>query len=617
MFKKLFGGQTYPSDGIRIEKSAEQLSHEIALRFASKCYSPLEIAHYKDNFKALADHQDDIEYWKEETLCRFLCIPDSLHAGSVVYAMCTYLGAFPCSILSPVIVTREAMLKCITIFTSRYQKVLKNGDRDKTKLIFRSLAIFDRRTSMIMALEKQQPIKDGTFTEQELQDSRNTDHEKTGGSMHAPGFAVDEEEEDDDDLALAALDALDAIEVFKHDQKTDRKIALANIPSRNLKRLIELLLAIRWISAQESLASYSQSLTKSHLSRLDEVSGTIIQAFDPDATSQGISYQSFVNTVMMSVPYLFEPLSPLFERFLFSKNMDLSRHRDSVVQPSTIEPLSIRPQILGKVDEQNILDQATLAQLNLFLNLESNAEFHPLYSSTKDGTSLSSFSRQVLSWQSPTILLLKGTTPALKGSITIGAYLPEHWRNASSTRAPVDTAKKPVMFQLSPRHSTFPGNSLNKNLPVSYFSSDTGIALGCVIPTASRTHGPAPIPALGPVGLLIDSDIATATFQHDGEGGSGAFMTDPRLEIAQLRGSAQPKKIEIEIDVLEVWGINILDNSGEDEATKQKKRLAWEEAEAARRRGVNFGGDKDAARQLLEMAGILGSEAGNRSGGSV
>lgn len=597
------------------------MSHELALRFASKCFTPLEIAHYKDNFKALADHQDDIEYWKEETLCRFLCIPDSLHAGSVVYAMCTYLGAFPFPSLSPAILTREAMLKVITILTGRYRKVLKKGDRDKSRLLFRSLAIFDRRSSMIAGSDKQQSIKNGIFAEQDLKDLKNTEHEKDNPPAHS-GFAVDmpandDEEEDDDDLALAALDSLDAIEVFKYDQKTDRKISHANVPASNLKRLIELLLTMIWLSAQESLASYSQSLTKPHLSRLDEVSECIVQAFDPDPSIQGISYQSFVNTVLTSVPYLFEPLSPLFERFLFSKNLDLSRHRDVAVQPSTSEPLGRRPQILGKIDEQGILDQASLAQLNICLNMESSSEFHPLYSTNQDGTSLSSFSRQVLSWQSATILLLKGTAPFSKNPVIIGAYLPEHWRNASGTKAPEDMATRPVMFQLSPRHAVFPGNSLNKSLPLSYFSNDTGIALGCVIPTASRTHGPSPIPALGPVGLLIDSDIATATFQHDGDGGLGAFMTDPRLEVAQRRGSAQPRKIEIDIDVLEVWGINVSDDSGEDEATKQKKRLAWEEAEAARRRGVNFGGDKDGARALLEMAGIVGDNSGNRTGGSV
>ena len=534
--------------------------------------------------------------------------------------MCTYLGAFPFPSMSPAILTREAMLKVITILTGRYRKVLKKGDRDKNKLVFRSLAIFDRRVSMNMTAGNQRPIKDEIFSEQDLKDLRV--HGERKDTVGPAGFAVDvpiddDEEEDDDDLALAALDTLDAIEVFKHDQKTDRKISHANIPASNLKRLVELLLTMSWLSPKDNLADCGESLTRPHLARLDTVSECIIQAFDPDATSQGISYPSFINTVITCVPYLFEPLNPLFEGFLFSRNMDLSRHKEAAMQPPATDLLSRRPQILGKVDGESILDQASLAQLNVFLNLDSTMELHPLYSTTKDGTSLSSFSRQVLSWQSPTLLLLKGTASFSKQAVTLGAYLPEHWRSASNTKAPEDTSTNPVMFQLSPRHAVFPGNSSNKSLPVTHFSNDTGIALGCVLPTSSRRHGPSPIPALGPVGLLIDSDIGAATFQHDGDGGSGAFMTDSRLEVAQRRETGQPKKIYIDIDVLEVWGVNISNDGDEDEATKQKKRLAWEEAEAARRRGVNFGGDKEGARALLEMAGIVGDKAGNRSGGSV
>ncbi len=67
----------------------EQLSHELALRFAKKCFTPLEITHYKDVFRSLADVQDGIHYWKEETLCRFLILPDALGPGPLVYQMAT------------------------------------------------------------------------------------------------------------------------------------------------------------------------------------------------------------------------------------------------------------------------------------------------------------------------------------------------------------------------------------------------------------------------------------------------------------------------------------------------------------------------------------------------
>lgn len=106
-------------------------------------------------------------------------------------------------------------------------------------------------------------------------------------------------------------------------------------------------------------------------------------------------------------------------------------------------------------------------------------------------------------------------------------------------------------------------------------------------------------------------------------------MPDPGLEKGQAQSSSMqkksrtvqiPKKTSFEIDTLEVWGITTTPEGGEDdEVTKQKKRLEWEEAEAARRAGVNFGGDKDGARALLEMAGLVGDRSGSvgRSGGSV
>src|SRR5271170_8368666 len=161
-------GQSQSSTGSAQGGSPVQLGHELALRFASKCYTHLEIAHFKDNFKTLADHQDGIEYWKEETLCRFLCLPDEVHARSVIYQMATYLGAFPFPSLAPCILTREAMLKVVTIMTERYSKILKRGKQDKIKLLFRCMAVFDRRMSTIVTSppEKEKPTMEQLVEEQ-------------------------------------------------------------------------------------------------------------------------------------------------------------------------------------------------------------------------------------------------------------------------------------------------------------------------------------------------------------------------------------------------------------------------------------------------------------------
>lgn len=57
--------------------ASEQLSHELALRFASKCYSHLEVTHFKDNFKSLADHQDDVGEYNPYPLVHL----EMLHGG--------------------------------------------------------------------------------------------------------------------------------------------------------------------------------------------------------------------------------------------------------------------------------------------------------------------------------------------------------------------------------------------------------------------------------------------------------------------------------------------------------------------------------------------------------
>ena len=132
----------------RLNKYIENLSHVLAQQFAEKCFTPLELTHFKDNFRTLGDTRDGIQYWKEETLCRFLTIPDVLGAGPVIYQMATYLGAFPFPSLAPAILTREAMVKSVVMMTERYGKVLKRGLRDRNKLLFRSLG----RRSIVVEL---------------------------------------------------------------------------------------------------------------------------------------------------------------------------------------------------------------------------------------------------------------------------------------------------------------------------------------------------------------------------------------------------------------------------------------------------------------------------------
>ncbi len=511
--------------------------------------------------------------------------------------------------------------------------MLKRGRRDRGKLLFRSLAVFDRR----MASSGEEKPKVEREMEKEVEKWESAVEETRS---HVEGFTIDkaanddDEDEDDDELALAALDSLDAIEVFKHDQKTDTKMQHALIPGDNLRKLIMLMLVIAPLGSQDNLAMYAEGLTEERLDGLRKEAGCILAAFNPDPSTGGVNYRSFISAVSTSLPHLFDPLNALFEHFLFSKNMDLSRKRGSTnsippVQSSPPPPQT--PTLPPDTPETAILNQSLLAHLSFSLPTPSRlslfhdqTRFHPLYSTTTHGTSLTSFSRQILSWQSPTLLLVSGTSSDSSSSspqaptVTLGAYLPTPWKPSTSTHANTSDTS---LFLLSPTHAAFPASS-HHSASFHTFNLKSGISFGCTLPPSSRTvQHPIPIP--GPVSLVIDADLDLATFTHSFEPGS-AFTASSSLSLpssltpSSHHGSrSEDIKITIDIDTLEVWGMTTR-TEGADEVTRQQERVKWEEREAERRARVNFGSDRESARALLEMAGIVGQHSsGGRSGGSV
>ena len=120
----------------------------------------------------------------------------------------------------------------------------------------------------------------------------------------------------------------------------------------------------------------------------------------------------------------------------------------------------------------------------------------------------------------------------------------------------------------------------------------------------SATHGPShgTAIALGPVSLALDANLAFGAFNHEVSGG-GAFGT------SRVRAGRDWRE-RFEVESLEVWGLG-----GADAAAKQREAWLFEEREAARRRGLNLGRDREADYALLEMAGLVGGH-GN-SGGSM
>ncbi|KAI4181066.1 MAG: hypothetical protein L6R41_006835 [Letrouitia leprolyta] len=632
-------GQGHSDQYVARNVSTEQLSHELALRFARKCFTPLEITHFKDVFRSLADEQDGIQYWKEETLCRFLVIPDALGPGPLIYQMATYLGAFPFPSLAPSILTIEAMLKVVVVMTERYRTVLKRGGADRNKLLFRSLAVFDRRMSSVYEKPSQElldSVRDEKLEKVDTSDAvlDEARSQAAGEEPHSTlGFAIDkpandaDEDEDDDELALAALESLDAIEVFKDDQRADTKIHHAQIPVDNFRRLLMLLLVIAPLDAQESLSKHAERLTPRRIESLKEVADSILWSFTPEENA-GIFYQAFNKIIPASLPYIFDGLNPLFEHFLFSRNIDLSRRkRSSASAPLTSPTLPQVPRtpidpLLPR--EGDILNLEILSQLSFFI--KGNTLFRrlrPLYLGADAGFSLGSIEQKAFNWRAPSILLVSGTRLSSipsgsrerafaanlppkrfpdgasgnnsKAKVILGAYIDVPWKH---TYKEAIGSSEMLLFQLSPVHEVFRASTLSTD----YLTfTKTGIGLGCPPPKAKNVSGMSSHTALGPVSLMLDSSLEFGVFTHDSTGGGSFHPSQTRKSDWQDR---------FEIESLEIWGCG-----GDEEAERQRAAWAFEEREAEARKSVKMGKDIEADRALLEMAGLVGNH--NSSGGSM
>ena len=522
----------------------------------------------------------------------------------------------------------EAMLKVVVVMTERYRKVLKKGNTDRNRLLFRSLAVFDRRMSSA-ALEK--PAKEDSMEgdkealplEDKVEETRS----------HVAGFSIDEskhddgeEDEDDDELALAALESLDAIEVFKHDQRADTKIHHAQIPVDNFRRLLMLLLVIAPFGPQENLAKHAQTLTQSRVEGLRRVADSILWSFGIEDNA-GVYYHNFNKIIPTSLPYLFDGLNPLFEHFLFSKNIDLARKRGSV--PTSPQPPSAQQSqdlLVGPLlpREGEILDLNILSQLSFFIKGTTIFRcLRPLYSGGDAGFSIGSFEQKVLNWRAPSLLLVAGTrlphTPSggsqrafseslppkrfpdgaagngKSGRVVFGVYLNVPWRQTN--KQAIGDAET-LLFQLEPIHEVFRASTLNTDYAA---FTKSGINVGSPPPKPKPVSGLSSHIALGPVSLMLDGSLEFGVFTHDSSGG-GSFHT------SQSRRSSWQDRFEIES--LEVWGCG-----GDEEAEKQRSAWAFEEREAMMRRNLNLGKDVEADRALLEMAGLVGQHSA--SGGSM
>jgi hypothetical protein len=549
--------------------------------------------------------------------------------GSVIFQMSSYLGAFPLPSQAPAILTHEAMLKVVTIMTERFGVVLKKRSRELwLRELYRSLAIYDKGI--------RSELEEG---EKEKADQKRKDVATTTSNL---GFAIDlpddgddGDEQEDDELVLAALESMDAAEVFKQGEQSNVHHSI--IPTDNLLKLVELLLLIAPIDPQQSISSLAPELSSERVEELRRTANVILSSFGVEH-HPGVTYRTFNTVLSVCLPYLFSGLHPLFEHFLFAKDFDLSKRKDGsstqetkpVIPPP--KPVTEPEPILRDAGE--LLDLTILSQLSFFIDgSHLFRRLRPLYSGNKHGFSMGSFEKQVFNWRAPTILLVKGRHLPTKASTTreraledmlppkrfpnsmseeatdqtllYGAYIPAQWKNTGKACFGDAETK---LFQLSPTHDVFSASQFSKDYI--YFNksptSPPGLGLGTPIPFQSSAHSHTQAMFRpGAVSLHLDDALEFGIFTHLSEGG-GSFHPS---KLPCRKGKDWQDRFEIE--ELEVWGCG-----GDEVAEAQRKEWAWQEREAEARRRINLGtGDAELDRELLKMAGIISGDS--RSGGSM
>jgi len=452
--------------------------------------------------------------------------------------------------------TMEAMLTTITLMTGRYKSILKRGERDRNRLLYAAAAVFDKKIGDIMSSEE--------ALEETLKGVQ--------------GFAIDKpkedtiEEDDEDELTMSALDELDAVgAVGLADQP---KIRHSIIPMDNFLRLVQLLLLIAPLDALEPVAAYSDQLSEDNLKILRDVATAILASFDVEGRP-GITYKAFTAVIPNTLPHLFLGLDALFEHFLYPRDSDPSRTKDTTISaPSspvqssqmTAEKQKALPPLLPQ--DGDILNRAVLSQLSFFITPSTLfRRLHYLYSGNSHGFSLQSLEKHVFTWRAPTILLVTGTllpanptnsrergfvdslppkrypnsmTNGVGKRVTYGIYLTTPWK---STHKSHFGDASTMLFQLSPTHDVFRASTVNTE----YGSYTTptganlhgGINFGSPLPMsagskASATHGSSlsQYVPLGPVSLFLDDSLEFGVFTHTAAGGGSFF---PSVSPARTR----------------------------------------------------------------------------------
>ncbi|KAK3305466.1 TLD-domain-containing protein [Chaetomium strumarium] len=615
--------------------SREEVSRELAEKFAEQCFSPIELHSFKDVFTGLTDKEQHARHLKEDTLAQFLEIPDILGVSGVLFRMVSYVAAFPFIEDAPAVLGLGQMVMVVAILTGRYRRVLTGSATNQRKLLFASLAVHNcGLLGMRLAESEVAAEEHGREADWDASAALATTSRREQVAIDEPkgdkGSGPDDDDDDDlDKLVLAALHSLGYTSGFRHGRSST--IHSAMIPTDNWRRMIMLLLLIAPLDAQEHLSVYSNRLAGDELENLRVAADCVLASFLDVAQAPGIEFPRFNRVIAASMPFIFSGLTALFEHFLFSKNLGFHRRKGEKSTSINLPTEGAQPLLQ---ETGSIMNLTIMSQISFFIPSSSLfCRLRLLYAGDEDGFSMGSFESKVFHWRAPTILLVSGTRlgeglghthtgPASNffatlppqrfassgctdERLTFGVFLSSPWKH---THRECFGNNDTLLFQLQPIHDVFRASTMNNDYALFTKPSASaplgGVSFGCPPPQqTSQAHRRSNIMSLGPVSLALDDSFEFGCFTHSYSSQGGAFQTSVVRKF--------DFQDRFEVSSVEVWGCG-----GDDEVKYQAEQWAWEAREAEARRKVNLGtGDIEADRALLELAGLIGGHS--RGGGSM
>ncbi|KAK9454581.1 TLD-domain-containing protein [Dipodascopsis uninucleata] len=678
---------------------------EVSSRFANRAASQLsgiELWAFKDVYRQHAKVNGGSLYWTAESFEKFLELPESVNeSGKMLYSMVSYLCLFPflrprtpplvLSNNAPSNLTFENIVKVVILFSGRYKPIL-SGDYDFLKLIFLAIAYHedlssdqDGSTEEKFAMSEKDDtskLKSGESTSASAESEKMNFFEKklanlqssvsslasSSVTVSSSKASIKSESTDnmDDEMLTINLESinnwydLDLIKSYDN-----LNVEMMKISPTSIYHLLILLLALGALQPQEPISTYADHFEDPKLANYKRIAASMTRSFDPkwtvgklqqhgDIIQNGISYSRFFRVVRSCMPFAFDGLATLFDRFLFNRRIAPETSSFSAVPTRIPEAVFGSPvdhpyassadhdgleenmsdaeeiiQLPSRLPEPTkLMNAATIAQLSSFMDINSfqlYGSLRKLYAGSEAGFSMGSFEQKVFKWNAPTIVLVSGyllskepkgarerafcdQIPPVRypnsasmltksgGMVTYGAVVTTPWKS-SHKECFADSST--ALFQLEPVQDVFRAAKYNSNY--AYFSKNLGVGFGSPPPKVNshQNHG-LPQYHLGNMSLTLEHSLEFGIFRNLG---SETFRASDIREYIEFED-------RFAITELEVWGC------GADEVLKEQARLwAWEEREALRRKNVNLSKDIEESRALLELAGLVNS--GNRSGGSV